>query len=71
MEITITDVQLKALRKLDATLTAKQVVQSHVDTWLAPIIADLDATERKDVLAAYLKASPAIRTTVKGLLSLG
>lgn len=71
MDITVTASQLKALRRLDANLTAQQVVQTHVDTWLAPIVQELADTDRKDVIAAYLNATPATRTAVKDLLGLG
>ncbi len=71
MDITITDPQLKALRRLDPALTARQVVQIHVDTWLAPIVADLGVTERKAVADAYVAATPAVQTSVKGLLGVG
>jgi len=71
MDITITDPQLKALRKLDPVKTAKQVVQLHVDTWLAPIVAELTETDRKAVFSAYLSASPSVQASVKALLGLG
>lgn len=71
MDITVTDLQLKALRRLDPVLTAKQVVQIHVDTWLAPIIAEMGEMDRKAFLSAYVAAAPAVQTQVKGLLGLG
>lgn len=71
MDITITDTQLKALRKLDPVLTAKQVVQIHVDTWLAPIVAAMGDDAKREVLTAYALASPSVQTSVRGLLGLG
>jgi len=71
LTITLTDAQMKALRKLDAAKTAKQVMQTHVDTWLAPFVADLVETERKAVVTAYQSAAPAVRASVKELLGLG
>ena len=69
--VTVTDFQLKALRRLDPVLTAKQVMQIHVDTWLAPIIAEMAETDRKALLSAYVAAAPAVQTQIKGLLGLG
>lgn len=71
LTIAITDAQLRALRRLDPVLNAKQVVQVHVDTWLAPILADLDVSDRKAVADAYVAATPGTQTSVKGLLGLG
>lgn len=69
--VTVTDLQLKALRRLDPVLTAKQVVQLHVDTWLAPILVEMAELDRKALVSAYVAASPSVQTQVKGLLSLG
>lgn len=71
MDITLTDLQLKALRKLDPVLTAKQVVQIHVDTWLAPIVAELGVSDRKAVAEAYVKADVVVQERVKLELGLG
>lgn len=71
LTITVTDLQLKALRRLDAVLTARQVVQVHVDTWLAPIIDELDVTDRRAVAEAYVAATPGTKDSVKGLLGIG
>lgn len=70
MDITITDLQLKALRRLDPVLNARQVVQIHVDTWLAPIVAELGAGERKAVAEAYVKADATVQGRVRQELGL-
>jgi hypothetical protein len=69
--VSITPVQLIALRRLDANLTAKQVLQAHIDTWLLPVVATLTEDERRAVLAAYKAADTTVQTQVKGLLGLG
>lgn len=71
LTITVTDAQLKALKKMDADKTAKAVVQIHVDTWLAPIIETLAVGDRKAVAEAYVAASPAAQLRVKQELGLG
>lgn len=71
LTVSVTDAQLKALRQLDPVLTAKQVVQVHIDTWLAPIVTEMAATDRKALLSAYVAAAPQVQTQVKGLLGLG
>lgn len=71
MDIVVTDLQLKALRKLDPVRTAKEVVQLHVDTWLAPMVAELGVNERKAVADAFVAATPAVQASVKGLLGVG
>lgn len=71
LTITITDAQLKVLRKLDAAKSAKEVVQIHVDTWLAPIVAELGVSDRKAVADAYVKADAAVQDRVKLELGLG
>ena len=71
MDITLTDPQLKALRRLDPVLAAKQVVQVHVDTWLAPIIAEMAEIDRRALLSAYVAADPVVQAKIKGLLGLG
>lgn len=70
MDITITDLQLKALRRLDPALTARQVVQIHVDTWLAPLVAQMEEDERKEVAHAYVKADKPTRVKVRADLGL-
>ena len=71
MDITITDDQLKVLRKLDPVRTARQVVQIHVDTWLAPYVAELSRDDESAVKAAYATAPPEVRAQVRGVLGLG
>lgn len=71
MDITVTDAQKKVLKKLDAVRTAQQVVQLHVDTWLAPFVAEMDRDDEATVKAAYAAAAPAVRTQVRGVLGLG
>lgn len=71
LTISVTPAQLVVLRQLDAKLTAKAVVQLHVDTWLAPLVSELVESERKAVRAAYAAADPAVQARVKQELGLG
>lgn len=71
LTISLTDAQIRVLRKLDPALTARQVVQAHLDTWLFPMLAELDDLDRADVMAAYRNAKPEIRAGVKRVLGLG
>lgn len=69
--ISVTPAQVVVLRRLDAKLTAKAVVQLHVDTWLAPMVADLIESDRRAVREAYVAADPAVQARVKQELGLG
>jgi hypothetical protein len=69
--VTLTDAQLKVVRKLDAVKTAKQVVQAHVDTWLLPLVQAAVTEDREGVKAAYIAADPVIQAQVRGVLGLG
>lgn len=69
--VTVTDAQLVALRRLDRNKTAKQVLQTHVDTWLQPYVQELEAEDRTTILEAYKLASPIVRDQVRELLNLG
>lgn len=71
MDIAVTDAQRKVLRKLDPVRTAQQVVQTHVDTWLAPFVAELDRDDEAEVKQAYASADPETREQVRELLNLG
>lgn len=71
MDITVTDAQKKVLRKLDAVLTAQQVVQTHVDTWLLPHVQELERDDAAAVKAAYSTAAPDVRERVRSELGLG
>lgn len=70
LTISVTPAQVVVLRRLDATRTAKAVVQLHVDTWLAPMVADLVEADRKAVREAYVAADPAVQLRVKQELGL-
>lgn len=69
--LTLTAAQVKVLQKLDAAHTAKQVLQTHVDTWLLPYVTEQDVADRKDVLTAYQNATPQVRALVRTDLGLG
>lgn len=71
MDITISDAQLKALRKLDPVKTARQVVQIHVDTWLAPHVAQLGEDDTRDIARAYDRAATDVQLRVKAALGIG
>lgn len=68
--LTITDEQVKVLRRMDATKTAKQVLVAHIDTWLAPEVAQLVTEDREGVKSAYISATPDVQAQVRGLLGL-
>lgn len=70
LTVTVSDAQLKVLRQLDASLTAKQVLQTHVDTWLKPYVDQQSESDRKTVLAAYMNATPQVQTQVRTSLGL-
>jgi 1,2-phenylacetyl-CoA epoxidase catalytic subunit len=69
--VAISDAQLKVLRRMDTTKTAKQVLQSHVDTWLLPLVQALITEDREGVKTAYTNASPEIQAQVRQVLGLG
>lgn len=71
LTITVTDAQLKVLKKLDANKTAKAVVQIHVDTWLAPLVAEGVLSDVASVKAAYVAAPDATKALVRAELGLG
>jgi hypothetical protein len=70
MDITVTDAQLKVLRKLDPVKTAKQVVQLHVDTWLLPHVQEMARDDEATVKQAYASAAPDVRARVRTDLGL-
>jgi hypothetical protein len=43
LTLTLTDAQIKVLRRMDTTKTAKQVLQAHVDTFLLGVSRDSGA----------------------------
>lgn len=65
--ITLTAAQERAVSRLGGP----QALQTHIDTWLQPLIGELALSDRKEVAAAYLAASPSVQLAVKGLLGLG
>lgn len=69
--VSLTDAQVKVVRRLDPVLTAKQVLQAHVDTWLLPLVQALEAEDREGVKAAYITATPQIRAQVRTVLGIG
>lgn len=69
--VTLTNAQVKAVRRLDGLQTLTRVLQTHIDTWLAPCVQDMDTEDRTSVVEAYRAADPALREQVKGLLGLG
>jgi 1,2-phenylacetyl-CoA epoxidase catalytic subunit len=69
--VTLTDAQLKVLRRLEENKTARQVLQAHVETWLLPEVQKLASEDREGVKAAYVAATPEIQAQVRQVLSLG
>lgn len=70
LTITVTDAQLKVLRKLDATKTAKQVAQIHVDTWLAPLVAQAALDDVASVKTAYVAAPDLVKASIRAGLGI-
>lgn len=68
--ITLTDAQTKVVRRMDANATARQVLQAHLDTWLAPEVAKLVLEDREGVKSAYIAADPVVQAKVRELLKL-
>lgn len=71
LTITVTDAQLKVLRKLDAAKTAKAVVQIHVDTWLAPMVTQAALDDVASVKSAYVAAPDPVKASIRAGLGLG
>jgi hypothetical protein len=55
---------------MDTNLTARQVLQAHLDTWLAPEVAKHVLEDREGVKSAYIAADPLIQAKVRELLKL-
>jgi len=70
MDITITDAQRLALRTIDPSRTAQQIVQIHVDTWLAPLVQEATKADAIRISRAYGLASDGIQADVRRSLSL-
>jgi len=68
LTLTVTDAQLKVLRTLDARKTATAVVQIHVETWLAPLVAEAVLRDVASVKAAYVAASEPTKATIRTAL---
>ena len=69
-QVTLTDIQILALRRLAPNATTRQVLQAHVDTWLQPYVRELRDKERATVTEAYKAASESVQTQVRSLLGL-
>jgi hypothetical protein len=70
LTLTLTDAQIKVLRRMDTTKTARQVLQAHVDTFLAPAVQDLITEDREGVKTAYVSATPDVQAQVRQVLGL-
>jgi len=68
--VTVTPAQIRALKRLDAVQTAREVLQAHVDTWLLPYVDQLDVEDYDAIRNAYRSASPAVRSQVRTDLGL-
>jgi hypothetical protein len=68
--LTLTDDEIKVLRRMDTTKTAKQVLDIHVETWLLPYVSELVTEDREGVKAAYIAADPSVKAQVRELLNL-
>ncbi len=62
--LTLTDVQWRELRRLDPAKTVKQIVQVHMDTWLAPLVASHEQLARARVADAFAAADADTRAKV-------
>jgi len=71
VSISITDAQMKVLRQLDDTKTAKQVLQGHVDTWLLPYVQEQVVADIDSVKTSYRMATTAVQAQVRQVLGLG
>lgn len=69
--ITVTDAQVLALKRLDARKTPTAVIQIHVDTWLAPLVALASAVDADAVKAAYASADEPMRDAIRVRLGIG
>lgn len=73
MEISVhlSTAQCDAIRSVDSAHTIGQVVQTHVDTWLAPVVAQLDHDDCSRVSQAYRTADHDQRAKVRKVLNVG
>jgi 1,2-phenylacetyl-CoA epoxidase catalytic subunit len=71
LTLALTDAQIKVLRRMDDTKSARAVLQAHVDTWLLPFVQELVIEDREGVKAAYGVAAPDIQAQVRQVLGLG
>lgn len=69
--ISITSAQLAVLRKLDPAVSAKAVLQAHVDTWLAPLVVEMTEFDKREITRAYDRASVDVQQRIKTELGLG
>ena len=63
--ITLTTAQAQAITALDPSRTPQAIVQIHVDTWLAPMVADAIRADAAQVSLAYERATAVLQTDVK------
>lgn len=71
VRLVLTQAQADAVAALDSRQSVVSILQAHVDTWLAPLVAESVESERREVIEAYKNASPEVKEDVKGLLGLG
>lgn len=68
VRITLTDAQVAEVIFLDPRKTVEQIVQTHVDTWLAPLVAKSAQAERVSIAAAYAVADASVQQSVREAL---
>lgn len=68
--VRLTDAQVAELGLLDPRKTPAQVVQTHVNTWLAPLVAIAQKAETDSVARAYVVADAQARQAVRDALKL-
>ena len=68
--VVLTDAQRAAIHRLDAARTPQDIVQIHVDTWLAPLVQEATKADAIRISRAYGLASDGIQADVRRSLRL-
>lgn len=68
--LTLTPAEARAARAVGTGDTVAAAVTQHVRDWLAPTVAQMDDTERREVGHAYAKADKGTRAKVRTALGL-
>ena len=70
IEVMLTPEQATVIESLDRGRLAGDILQAHVNTWLAPMMQEAARDEQSAVLRAFVSADATVRGDVKRTLGM-